>query len=408
MAIHYGGRGPGHIARSIGGFSPLSLFAASEPGFWYDPSDLTTLFQDSAGTTPVTAAGQSVGLVLDKRLGLVQGPEILTNGDFSAGITGWTNASTGTGSVSISGGAASLTGVDASNRGRLTQFIAVEVGKTYQLLWTIVSGTANSQVRVENVSAVFDKFGPSASGKYQAVFVPSTSSVTININVYGSGTVVFDNISVKELPGNHAIQSTALSRPTYQVDGNGRSYLSFDGSDDFLVTPTITPGADKAQLFAGVRKLGDTGYQCIAELSLTAATTAGTMALGASSLTGDPSRRTWSSVLSGSVVGNTGGVGVYAAPTTAVLAGLFDIAQTTAAAEQILRVNGAAVTQTYGAADAGTGSFAANPVYIGRRGGNANPLNGQIYSLIGRFGANLPDAQISRAEAWINARTGAY
>ena len=38
-----------------GGFDPLSLFSASEPGFWYDYSDFSTLFQDSAGTTPVTA-----------------------------------------------------------------------------------------------------------------------------------------------------------------------------------------------------------------------------------------------------------------------------------------------------------------------------------------------------------------
>ena len=45
---------------------PNSLFAQAEPGAWYDPSDLTTLFQDSAGTTPVTAAGQSVGRMLDK------------------------------------------------------------------------------------------------------------------------------------------------------------------------------------------------------------------------------------------------------------------------------------------------------------------------------------------------------
>lgn len=43
-----------------------ALFAASEPGVWYDPSDITTLFQDSAGTTPVTAAGQPVGRMLDK------------------------------------------------------------------------------------------------------------------------------------------------------------------------------------------------------------------------------------------------------------------------------------------------------------------------------------------------------
>lgn len=45
---------------------PNSLFAQAEPGAWYDPSNLTTLFQDSAGTTPVTSAGQTVGLMLDK------------------------------------------------------------------------------------------------------------------------------------------------------------------------------------------------------------------------------------------------------------------------------------------------------------------------------------------------------
>ena len=48
------------------GFSPLSLFASGEQGAWYDPSDLSTMFQDSAGTTPVTTDGQSVGKILDK------------------------------------------------------------------------------------------------------------------------------------------------------------------------------------------------------------------------------------------------------------------------------------------------------------------------------------------------------
>lgn len=46
-------------------FSPASLFNGVS-GAWFDPSDLTTLFQDSAGTTPVTAAGQPVGKVNDK------------------------------------------------------------------------------------------------------------------------------------------------------------------------------------------------------------------------------------------------------------------------------------------------------------------------------------------------------
>ena len=42
------------------------LFLNGQQGIWYDPSDLRTLFQDSAGTTPVTADSQPVGLALDK------------------------------------------------------------------------------------------------------------------------------------------------------------------------------------------------------------------------------------------------------------------------------------------------------------------------------------------------------
>lgn len=43
-----------------------ALFAASEQGAWYDPSDFSTMFQDAAGTTPVTAVGQPVGRIKDK------------------------------------------------------------------------------------------------------------------------------------------------------------------------------------------------------------------------------------------------------------------------------------------------------------------------------------------------------
>ena len=43
-----------------------SLFSNNEVGFAYDPNDLTTLYQDAAGTVSVTAAGQPVGLIKDK------------------------------------------------------------------------------------------------------------------------------------------------------------------------------------------------------------------------------------------------------------------------------------------------------------------------------------------------------
>jgi len=47
-------------------WTPAQLFLASEEGAWYDPSDLSTLFQDAAGTIPVTADGDPVGKMLDK------------------------------------------------------------------------------------------------------------------------------------------------------------------------------------------------------------------------------------------------------------------------------------------------------------------------------------------------------
>ncbi len=44
-------------------FSPSSLFGGGETGDWWDAADLTKLFQNSAGTTPVTADSDPVGSI---------------------------------------------------------------------------------------------------------------------------------------------------------------------------------------------------------------------------------------------------------------------------------------------------------------------------------------------------------
>jgi len=52
--------------RRRGGFDPVSaLFGSGQQGVLYDPSVMASLFQDSAGTIPVTAADQTVGKMLD-------------------------------------------------------------------------------------------------------------------------------------------------------------------------------------------------------------------------------------------------------------------------------------------------------------------------------------------------------
>lgn len=53
-----------HRARD--GWHPDWLFRGSAQGVWFDPSDLTTLFQGAAGTMPVTGVNQPVGRIEDK------------------------------------------------------------------------------------------------------------------------------------------------------------------------------------------------------------------------------------------------------------------------------------------------------------------------------------------------------
>lgn len=249
------------------GFGPASLFSAGQIGGWYDPSDLNTLFQDSAGTTPVTAAGQPVGLMLDK------------------------------------------------------------------------------------------------SGR-----------------------------------GNHATQTTAGSRPLYQIDGNGRPYLSFDGVDDFLVTPTITPGIDKSQVFVGLRKLSDAATGMVVETSNNFNSNAGSVAISAPN--GTLPRYSFSSRGTGIATAVTGNS--YTAPITNVLTGIGEIATDTS----ILRVNGVQIVSN--ANDQGTGNYLAYPMYIGRRAGTLQPFNGYLYSLIVRFGPTMAPEAIASTEAWVNSKTGAY
>jgi len=53
-------------------WTPAQLFLNGEVGFWLDASDLSTLFQDQMGVTPVTASGDQVGLWKNKVTQVVQ------------------------------------------------------------------------------------------------------------------------------------------------------------------------------------------------------------------------------------------------------------------------------------------------------------------------------------------------
>lgn len=258
------------------------LFASGEQGAWYDPSDLSTLYQDAAGTTPVTAVEQPVGLILDKSKGLVLGPELVTNGDFSNGTTGWTTGPGGT--ISVSGG--QLTGVSGGTSNIVaSQAIAAVIGRTYEIRWQVVSVNAGtgSFVGLGGRSA---KFAGGAGTRVARI----TTAITGALNFYGSGansSVTIDNISVRELLGNHAYQSTSASRPvlsarvnqylntttlaTQSVTTLATTYtLRFDGAGSITLsgaaTGTYTAGAHSVVCTAGTLTSTVTGTVTNADL----------------------------------------------------------------------------------------------------------------------------------------------
>jgi hypothetical protein len=176
------------------------------------------------------------------------------------------------------------------------------------------------------------------------------------------------------------------------------SYIAFDGTDDGMVTGTITPATDKVQVFTGVRKLSDAAQGVLVELSATTSSNAGSFNIQAPNGGGANYRF---------LSGGTTRVPLdtpnsYAAPITNVVVGVSDIS----APSEIIRINGSQVATS--ASSQGTGNFLAYPLYIGRRGGTSLPYNGRIYSLIVRFGANLTTGQITSTESWVNSKTGAY
>ena len=375
-----------------GGFSPLSLFASGEQGAWYDPSDLSTMFQDAEGTTPVTAVGQPVGLILDKSKGLVLGPELVTNGNFSVG-TGWTLS----GTTTISGGL--LNAASPGSEFIATQSVPFVSGKTYELTIVVPTITSGNVSVVYGVGTNVTAITVVSSGTFKSRVAAGSGNSELRLVSSGSGfTGTIDNISIKELPGNHASQATAAACPLLQNDGVN-NYIAFDGVDDALATASIDfTSTDKLSVFGGFRKIDDTA-RMLCELSPNGGVVNGTFYMVSGT---DLGFLTYSSLGHGSTVAGvstTAGTSVGSTDDTAVLSATHDISGDLST----LRRN--AVAGTSGTGDKGTANFSNNPLYIGARAASSVFFNGRLYSLI-VLGRLATTQEITDTEQWVAGKTG--
>ena len=219
MSFAYGFGLP-HWQPLSGGFSPAGLFQAGVIGTFYDPSDRSTLFTTSTGTTPCAVPGSGsqvlVGLMLDKSQGApgALGAELVTNGDFSQGSTGWTPGAGWSIAGGVAIGAAANTNLIQSN------VAPSPAGKTYRVTLTIVTRTTGS---------IFPQIGGSvvtlsAAGTYTFYLTPTLSDPTFYIpgNNF-TGTIT--NISIRQIPGNHAIAfNDTTARPELSARVNLVTY----------------------------------------------------------------------------------------------------------------------------------------------------------------------------------------
>lgn len=213
-------------------WNPRALFALGESGCIHDQSDVSTLFQDSAGTSGVTAPGQTLGRILDKRFGLALGGELISNGSFDATTAGWTAVNS---SLSVVGGKLVITaagGVQA----RATQTITTEAGKTYRA--SVVARKPNG------LTPSTGMFGGGGSSTYTIsttdtplafYFTASAASTVVTLEISGAPAAgvaaEFDSVSVRELPGSHGIQATPSARGVWRA---APARIDYDGVDDAL------------------------------------------------------------------------------------------------------------------------------------------------------------------------------
>lgn len=443
-------------SKLINTVSAASLFAAGEIGLWFEPNDIKTLFQDTAGTTPITAPGQTVALMRDKsgngkhatQATAAQRPTygVIPYGgvrNLATASADGTNLTYWPSSVSNSGITATKVSTGFDTDGLPYADYAVSGTATVQSDIYLASGSRRSAASVGQtytgslISRLISGTPPAANSGLFPVIIGETAPTTYTENSVfaplpptGTDTVqtatrTFANGATNQLNCAIVIRTFAGATVNYTVRikavqfelGSTRTHFQFnyskynitepdkatvgalfmDGIDDGMVTPSIDfSGTDRMTVWAGLQKLGNS-QGILAELSPTNSSPG--MFNLQSPGPGSVSYR-FASGGSFPIAGIADASG-YASPSVNTLTGIAEISTDKA----ILQVNNVQVSS--GSSDQGTGNYGNYPIYLFRRGGTTLPFNGIFTGLIVR-GAQSSASELSLGNSAINSDLGAF
>jgi PKD repeat protein len=222
-------------------FTPADLFLLGENGVWYDPSDLSSMFQTINGDPPVTAVEQPVGLLLDKRKGLAATLAPFVNGTLDTSTwtkgVGWSTTATTAASDGTQAGSSNLLiNAAATNYPLANGFI-------YR--WTVIvtARSAGGSITVSAQSGAGSAININSPGTYIVYGVGGSGVITAPVGVSCS----ISSITIEQVAGNHALQATAASRPVLSARVNLLTFSEqFDNAAWTKANATITPNATMA------------------------------------------------------------------------------------------------------------------------------------------------------------------
>jgi len=242
-----------------GGFSPASLFASSEAGDWFDPSDLSKMWQDTAGTTPVTTDSQTVaridgqqGVVSLRQADAAKRPQYKTSGGLHwLRFDGTDDNLISSANLAFSGTDASTVAAAVTKRNTSTEGDIIAYGYLGPDNGTfgIGAGTANNYGAVSRGTALV--FGGTAS-----IFTSPITNVVLQNAEVTSPVLNLRVNGIERFNSNSTQGSGNYANTTMRVaTRGGTDYLLNCDLYFMLIRGVRTTGADLASLetYAGAK-----------------------------------------------------------------------------------------------------------------------------------------------------------
>lgn len=160
--------------------------------------------------------------------------ELIANGGFDADLSGWTVTQNGGSTVTWNAGTAVLTG-DGTNSAFMDQSISTEIGKSYNLIVVVASGTGGVSAGTSQGNTAYYTNSSQAAGTLVIHFTATTTTTWVRFLKTVATSLVVDSVSCKRVVGDRV-----------PANGNG---LSIVGS---LITKTAVA--------AGAQLMGYGGY----------------------------------------------------------------------------------------------------------------------------------------------------